>query len=254
MGTLKGMNAFVSGAEQGIGYAIVSQLINEGCNVYFHYHSDESGPRSLLKQAELAGVKANYSYADLTSEIETQDCVGKAIDFLGGVNILVNNVGGLVGRKKLGEIDKVFLNEVFDRNITTMLNVTQMMLPYLLNKTSGSSIVNIASLAGRTGGHEGSLVYSAAKGAVLTWTRSLATELGPHGIRINAVAPGFILGTRFHRNHTSDSSSELTIKTIPLARAGQPEDVARAVVFLSSEYDGFIDGATLDINGGVYCV
>ncbi len=136
--------------------------------------------------------------------------------------------------------------------MTTMMLVTREVLPHI-NKKEGASIVNIASLAGRKGGHPGSLVYAMTKGAVLTWTRSLSTELAPEGIRVNTVAPGFIQGTLFHKVHTSRESALKTIGAIPLGRAGNPDDVARAVVFLASEYDGFITGETIDINGGVYC-
>jgi 3-oxoacyl-[acyl-carrier protein] reductase len=130
--------------------------------------------------------------------------------------------------------------------------VTREILPSL-NASEGASIVNIASLAGRKGGHPGSLVYSMTKGAVLTWTRSLSSELASKGIRVNAVAPGFIEGTLFHKTHTTPESASKTIEGIPLGRAGNPDDVARAVAFLASEYDGFITGETIDINGGVYC-
>ncbi len=130
--------------------------------------------------------------------------------------------------------------------------VTKELEPYL-NIKDGSSIVNISSLAGRKGGHPGSLVYSTTKGAVLTWTRSLSAELAHLGIRVNTVAPGFIEGTSFHSTHTSPESAKATIAGIPLGRSGNPEDVARAVTFLASEYDGFITGETIDINGGVYC-
>jgi len=136
--------------------------------------------------------------------------------------------------------------------MTSMMLVTREILPYM-NKNGGASIVNMASLAGRKGGHSGSLVYSTAKGAVLTWTRALSNELGPKGIRVNAVAPGFIEGTCFHKKHTTKESAIKTIESIPLGRSGNPEDVARAVAFLASEYDGFITGVTLDINGGIYC-
>jgi 3-oxoacyl-[acyl-carrier protein] reductase len=129
--------------------------------------------------------------------------------------------------------------------------VSRAAIPWLA-KSGQASIVNLSSLAGRKGGHPGSLAYSAVKGAVLTWTRALANELASQGVRVNSVAPGFILGTRFHATHTAQASAQATVQQIPLGRAGAPEDVARAVVFLASEYDGFITGATLDINGGVY--
>ena len=120
-----------------------------------------------------------------------------------------------------------------------------------LIKNECSSIVNLASLAGRKGRHPGSL-YSTSKGAVLTFTRALASELGPDGVKVNAVAPGLILGTAFHNTHTSKESTAATTAGIPIGRAGNADDVARAVIYLASEYDGFITGATLDINGGVY--
>jgi 3-oxoacyl-[acyl-carrier protein] reductase len=132
-----------------------------------------------------------------------------------------------------------------------MMLVTRAAEPYL-SKNTNSSIVNLASLAGRKGGHPGSLAYATSKGAILTFTRALATEYGAKGIRVNAVAPGLILGTLFHDTHTTKESAANTIAGIPIERAGNPDDVARAVLYLASEFDGFITGATLDINGGVY--
>ena len=144
-----------------------------------------------------------------------------------------------------------FWNKVMDINLTSMMYVTKAAAPYLA-KNENSSIVNLASLAGRKGGHPGSLAYATSKGAILTYTRALSTELGPQGIRVNAVAPGLILGTSFHNTHTTKESAAATTAGIPIQRAGNAADVARAVLYLASEYDGFITGATLDINGGVY--
>ena len=132
-----------------------------------------------------------------------------------------------------------------------MMFVTRVAIPHLV-KNENSSIVNLSSLAGRKGGHAGSLAYSTSKGAILTFTRALSSELGGDGVRVNAVAPGLILGTSFHNTHTTKESAAKTIAGIPIQKAGNADDVARAVLYLASEYDGFITGATLDINGGVY--
>lgn len=252
MGQLTNKKAFISGAEQGIGKAVAEHLIDSGCDVFIHYFMGEDGPKELVARAEAQGRKAAFAKADLTSKSEAKACVDAAVEFLGGIDILVNNVGGIIARKYLGEIDTKFWQTVVDVNMTTMLHVTQACLPALENASDGASIINLASLAGRCGGHGGSLVYSMTKGAVLTWTRSLAVELGEKGIRVNAVAPGLILGTRFHNQHTTQESADATVAQIPVGRAGDVNDVARAITFLASEYDGFISGATIDINGGVY--
>jgi 3-oxoacyl-[acyl-carrier protein] reductase len=253
MGSLLNKKAFITGAEQGIGKAVAEHLLRAGCDIYIHYFMGDEGPKELVALAESLGRKAAYSSADLTNEASAQECVNKAGEFFGGkIDVLVNNVGGIIARKYLGEIDTKFWQTVIDVNMTTMLHVTQAALPYLTKAEDGASVVNLASLAGRCGGHGGSLVYSMSKGAVLTWTRSLACELGSKGIRVNAVAPGLILGTRFHNTHTTKESADATVAQIPLGRAGDSDDIARTITFLASEYNGFISGATIDINGGVY--
>lgn len=252
MGSLVGKRALVTGAGQGIGKAIAEGLLKAGCDLAIHYYSDERGAREVAEFALSIGRKADCFQADLTDENAAVVLVKQATDFLGGLDVLVNNSGGLVARKVLGQVDLGFWQKVIDINMTSMMIVTRECVPHLV-RAKGASIINVSSLAGRKGGHGGSLVYSTTKGAVLTFTRALSGELGPQGIRVNAVAPGLILGTSFHNTHTSKESADETIRGIPLARAGNVDDIARAVVFLASEYDGFITGATLDINGGVYC-
>ncbi|HBC88990.1 MAG TPA: oxidoreductase [Lentisphaeria bacterium] len=254
MGCLKGKKALVTGAEQGIGQAVARALAERGCDVAIHYYASKELAEENAKFAKSKGVTADVFHADLTKEQDAKDLVAAAAKFLGGIDILVNNVGDLVKRKYLNEIDLDFWKKVYDINVTSAMMVTRESLPYLEKNQDGASIINLASLAGRKGGHPGSLVYSTCKGAVLTWTKALSNELAPKGIRVNAVAPGLILGTRFHATHTSKESADETIRGIPLGRAGTPEDVARTIVFLASEYDGFITGATIDINGGIYCI
>lgn len=245
--------ALVTGAGQGLGLAIASELMACGCDVAVHYFSSKEGAEKLAHSAAEKGVRAKAFPADLTGESAAAKMVEKAAAFLGGLDILVNNAGDLVARHPLETIEGDFWEKVQKANVNSLLWVTKAAAPHLAEADAGASIVNLASLAGRKGGHPGSLAYSAAKGAVLTWTRALAVELAPRGIRVNAVAPGLMLGTRFHNTHTTEESARKTIAQIPLGRAGTAEDVARAVAFLASEYDGFITGATLDINGGVYC-
>jgi 3-oxoacyl-[acyl-carrier protein] reductase len=252
MGSLVGKRALVTGAGHGIGKAIAEGLLRAGCDVAVHYHSDAAGAQEVVAGARTLGRRAQGLQADLTDESAAVQLVNQAKDFLGGLDVLVNNAGGLVARRRIGEVDMAFWQRVIDINMTSMLVVTREAVPHLAS-ANGASIVNLSSLAGRKGGHGGSLVYSMTKGAVLTFTRALASELGPQGIRVNAVAPGLILGTNFHNTHTTRESAEETIRGIPLGRAGSVDDIARPVVFLASEYDGFTTGATLDINGGVYC-
>ncbi len=252
MNSLEGKRALVTAGGQGIGLATLKRLREAGCSVALHYFSSAPETAAWYHHGDHPAPVALQ--ADLTKEGEAKRLVEEAAEALGGLDILVNNAGSLIARRSLGEVDAEFWRESIDLNVTSMLWVTQAALPYLVEAggSGGASIVNLASLAGRKGGHPGSLVYSTAKGAILTWTRALATELAPHGIRVNAVAPGFILGTSFHATHTTEASAKATIEAIPLGRAGNPDDVARAVVYLASEYSGFITGATLDINGGVY--
>ena len=251
MGNLNGKRALVTGGGQGLGYAIVEHLLDAGADVAIHYFSSETGARELKVLAEKKVRRAETFRADLTKETDATALVNNAAKYLGGLDVLVNNAGDLVQRRWIQEVDAAFWEHVMNVNVASMLWVTRAAVPWLEN-AGQASIVNLSSLAGRKGGHAGSLVYSTAKGAVLTWTRALANELAPKGIRVNAVAPGFILGTRFHQTHTTDESARKTIEQIPLQRAGAPSDVARGVAYLASEYDGFITGATLDINGGVY--
>ncbi len=247
--------ALVTAGAQGIGLAISQQLLQAGCDVVVHYRSSADSAQTLVANAKALGRRCTIITADLTETEECDRLVRAAVEFLGGLDVLINNAGSLIARRAFLEADDDFWMQTMSLNLGSTRRVTRAAVPHLVSAAQtggGASIVNLSSLAGRKGGHTGSLAYATSKGAVLTFTRALATELGPQGIRVNALAPGLILGTSFHNTHTTPEAARATVAGIPLARGGSADDVARAAVFLASEFDGFITGATLDINGGVY--
>lgn len=252
MNDLRGKKALVTGGASGIGKAIVEELVQLGAQVAIHYFSSSDSAESLTQAIQAEGGTAMTIGGDLTNETEVQEMIAAVQSQFGTLDIVVNNSGDMVRRQGLEGMSYDHYRQVMAVNMDSMMLVTREALPLLKNRPDGASIVNLSSLAGRQAGRAGSIIYATAKGAVLTWTRSLALELAPYNIRVNAVAPGLILGSRFHATHTAVAAQQQTIAGIPLGRAGDCQDVARAVAFLASEYNGFITGATLDINGGVY--
>lgn len=255
MSKLLRKRALITAGAQGIGLAISQQLLHAGCDVFVHYRSSAGAAQALIRDAASLGRRCSVASADLTETEECDRLVGEAITFLGGLDILINNAGSLIARRSFMDAGDDFWAETMSLNLGSVRRVTRAAVPHLIaaaKSQGGASIVNLASLAGRKGGHNGSLAYATAKGAVLTFTRALATELGPQGVRVNALAPGLILGTSFHTTHTTPEAARATVAGIPIGRSGTADDVARAAVYLASEFDGFITGATLDVNGGVY--
>jgi 3-oxoacyl-[acyl-carrier protein] reductase len=255
MSKLLGKRALITAGAQGIGLAIAEHLLRAGCDLFVHYRSSADAARAIVAAAAKHGRRCATASADLTETENCEKLVADGVAFLGGLDVLINNAGSLIARRSFLEADDEFWADTMSLNLGSVRRITRAAVPHLAGAATsggGASIVNLSSLAGRKGGHGGSLAYATAKGAVLTFTRALATELAPQGIRVNALAPGLILGTSFHNTHTTAESARATVAGIPLGRGGNADDVARAAVFLASEFDGFITGATLDINGGVY--
>jgi len=194
MNSLRDKTALITGGGSGIGRAISTELAELGAQVCIHYFSSAESANTLAEQIRSKDGSAFTVGADLTSEEEIDRLfieLGKRFD---GLDILINNAGDLVARHSLEEMSYEFYRKVLAVNLDSMMLVTRKAIPLMKNR-GGASIVNLASLAGRKGGHGGSLIYATAKGAVLTFTRALSTELAPFGIRVNALAPGLILGT-----------------------------------------------------------
>lgn len=251
MGALAGQVALVTGAEVGIGRATALALAKDGADVAVHYYTDEAGARAAAREIEALGRRAAVFPGDLTKDADVRRVVSGADAQLGRIDILVNNAGGLLGRHPLVEMPEAFVHAVLDVNVLTVFLCCRAIAPGMIARRHGA-IVNLTSLAAHNGGGPGASVYAAAKAAVLTLTKAYARELAPHGIRVNAVSPGLIGGTPFHKTFTSPEAFAATVKTIPLGRAGEPDDVARVIAFLAGDDAGYVTGETIEINGGMF--
>lgn len=247
--TLQGKTAIVAGGARDIGRSISIKLAREGANVVVNYYSSENGAEETVKTIEDAGGRAIHVKGDMTKSADVDRLVSEAQSAFGQeIDILVNVVGGLVARKTLDEMDEDFFDQVMRLNLNSVFLTTKAAAQHM---PEGSSIVNLASLAGRDGGGGGASVYATSKAAVMTFTRAMAKELGPRQIRVNALCPGMI-STTFHDTFTNDEIRIKVAGSTPLRREGHPDECADAVAYLASSESSFITGANIDINGGLY--
>lgn len=249
MNSLDGKVAIVTGGTRDIGRSCSVKLAAAGAKVAVNYLNDKSAGDETTATIEKAGGTAILVKGDMTKKADVDSLVAATREAFGGdIHVLVNNVGGLVARKTLDDMDEEFLNQVMALNLNSTFLTTQAVVPHM---PAGSAIVNLASLAGRDGGGGGASAYSTAKGAVMTFSRSMAKELGPSGIRVNALCPGMI-DTTFHDTFTPDAVRKNVEASVPLRRQGHPDDCANLVTYLASDASAYITGANIDINGGMF--
>ena len=248
MSRLKGKVAVVTGGSRDIGRAISIKLAKEGARVVVNYNNSESGAKATVDEIKSMGGEAIVVKADISKLDDIKKLKAKTVEAFGDkVDILVNNAGGLFARKSLQELDESFYNLVMNVNFKSTVFVMQAFEP-LMGK--GASIINISSQAARDGGGGGSSLYASSKGAVSTFTRSMAKELGPKGIRVNALCPGLI-GTKFHDDFTKDEVRTKVAAGTPLRREGAAAEVADLVAYLAGDESSFLSGNNVDINGGL---
>jgi 3-oxoacyl-[acyl-carrier protein] reductase len=247
--TLEGKVAIVTGGTRDIGRSCSIILAAQGAKVAVNYCNNKEAGDETVARIEEAGGSAVLIKGDMTKKADVDNLVAETRKAFGDeIHVLVNNVGGLVARKTLAEMDEAFFNQVLALNMNSTFLTTQAVVPSM---PAGSAIVNLASLAGRDGGGGGASAYSVSKGAVMTFTRSMAKELGPQGIRVNALCPGMI-DTNFHDTFTPDAVRRNVEASVPLRRQGHPDDCANTVAFLASDKSAYITGANIDINGGMF--
>jgi 3-oxoacyl-[acyl-carrier protein] reductase len=244
---MKGKVAIVAGGGRDIGSATAEELARQGAKVVLTYNASADQALAVVGRIQKEGGEAVAIQADLTKADDTEAVVKTAVESFGGLDILVHVAGGLMARKTLDQMDEEFWRCVMDVNLTSLFLVTKAAVPYM---REGGSIVTFSSQAGRDGGGPGSLAYATSKGAVMTFTRGLAKELGPK-IRVNAVCPGMI-NTTFHDTFTKPEVREKVAGGAPLKREGRAEEVAQLVAYLASDDASYVTGACFDINGGTF--
>ncbi|MCY4427433.1 MAG: glucose 1-dehydrogenase [Halieaceae bacterium] len=245
---LKDKVALVTGGARDIGKAVSLKLATQGANVVVNYHNNRELGEQTLDEIRDIGGTAILVKADVTSATDAKVLVDAARrEYGGSIDILVNVAGGIIARKSLQEMDEEFVEKVLRLNLVSTFLMTKRTAPHM---PAGSSIINFASQAGRDGGGPGAAAYATSKAAVMGFTRAMAKELGPGNIRVNCVCPGMI-STSFHDQFTKDEVRSGVAAATPLRREGCAEEVASLVAYLASRESGFINGDSIDINGGL---
>ncbi|MDM7855243.1 SDR family NAD(P)-dependent oxidoreductase [Cellulomonas alba] len=245
---LSGRRALVTGGASGIGRAVAVALAGAGADVAITHLSHD--PEPVLTEIRDAGSKGFAFQVDTRHSWDVDHAVGDAAQALGGgIDVLVNNVGGIIERRTVPELDDAAWHAVLELNLTTAFYATR---AALCTMPDGGRIITISAQAARSGGGTGLVAYTTAKAALEGFTRALAREVGSRRITVNAVAPGFVTGTPLHALHTPEPAQRAAVAGSAVGRAGTPDDVAAAVVYLAGDAAGFVTGATLDVNGGAW--
>ena len=244
-----GTTVFISGGASGIGRATSLAFARAGARVALTYVSSADGSREVVNEIEASGGVAFARHTDMTDPAEVEAAYQAAEDALGPIGVVFANAGGLLKRSRVVETTMDLWQQAIAVNLTSTFLLCQAALKRMEPRGSGI-IVTMSSLAAFDGGGPGASHYAATKGAVVTYTRALAKEVGPLGIRVNGVAPGLI-ATRFHDQFNTPEGRQATVDRTPLRREGRAEDVADAVLFLASPQASFLAGETIQINGGL---
>jgi len=232
----------VTGGAVGIGRQIVETLARRGDSVLATWFEHEPPDDLGVIDGEV-----QYVRADLTDEKDAAKLAEVCGESLGAIDAIVCNAGGLLARREFGALETELWERVVRVNLTSAFLTLKALVPLL---KEGGRVVLMGSLAGETGGGPGSIAYAAAKAGLVGLCRGLAKELGPRGVTVNVVAPGYIGGTNFHSTFTSPSVREELEKRLPVRRVGAPEDVASLVRYLTDVGSGYFTGQTCVISGG----
>lgn len=245
---LTGKVALVTGASSGIGAATALVFADLGATVAIGYHGNEAGAEKVRHEIHKSGGKAMVIRADVRKATDILQMMEAVTAALGPIDILVNNAGSLVERQRIQQVTEERWNDIMALNLTSAVLCSQAVAAAMIERRSGA-IINIVSIAGRNGGGPGAGAYATAKGGLITFTKSLAKELAPHGVRVNAVSPG-VIDTPFHEVFSTPEMIRNFVAAIPMGRTGTSHECATVIAFLASGASGYVAGETIEVNGG----
>lgn len=246
---LTGKRVLITGSSTGIGAAVARGFARHGARVAVHGNASFSAAESVVADIQVSAGEAVLLSGDVTRPGVIERLLEETADAFGGIDVLINNAGGLVRRQPVAEADLATLDEVLALNVHHVVAGCRAVLPYFQRQGHGN-IITTGSIAARNGGGAGGGLYAGAKAFVQNLTRNLAREYAAANVRVNAVAPGTIM-TPFHERYSTPEKLESTRQGIPLQRLGTPEDCVGAYLFLASEaLSGYITGQVIEVNGG----
>jgi 3-oxoacyl-[acyl-carrier protein] reductase len=245
---LAGKVALVTGASSGIGAATARLLAAQGARVAVGFHRNKQGALEVLDSIAAAGGTAVAAVGDFRKTNEIRSVVKQVVDEFGPIDILVNNAGSLVKRQPIRDVSEEMWDDIVALNLKSAVFASQAVAPSMMERRTGA-IVNVVSIAGHNGGGPGAGTYATAKAGLTSFTKSLAKEMAPYGVRVNAISPG-VIDTPFHEMFSTPEMIAGFVKTIPLGRVGKSEECAQVIAFLASDAASYVVGETIEINGG----
>ena len=249
MDDLRGKRVLVTGASTGIGAAVARGFGAAGAVVAVHYNASEAEAAAVVADIAAAGGRAVPLRADVRDAGATRELVARAHRELGGLDVLVNNAGHLLRRAPLDDLDEALFDELVDLNMRSVFVATQAAARIFVAQGHGN-VISTTSISARSGGGPGVALYAGTKAFVSAFTRNVARELAPKGIRVNAVSPG-VIETPLHARLSSPAVMDAMRAAVPMGRLGASEECVGAYLYFASDrLSGYVTGQVLEVNGG----